>query len=308
MSRYRIQAVSKLCGVPPATLRAWERRYGVPSPSRTASAYRLYGDEDIVLISKMRDLVKSGMAAAEAARTVLATTDNAVKPAPDGNDPFGVSCDRIVDAAIDFDPDALEREVNRALTLGSAVVIFEKTLGPALRKIGDLWHEGTITVAQEHMASQIIGATLLHLLRLTQPTDAARRVTLACFADEDHTLGLYGVGLRFASWGYRTLILGARTPPPAIARVVETLAPDVVALSATVMPPASIARELVDAYADACRGVVWIVGGEAARAMQPWIEARGGLVADGDPVEARRLLDRAIRAHRLRRQLSDEPS
>jgi methanogenic corrinoid protein MtbC1 len=294
--------VSKLCGVPPATLRAWERRYGVPAPARTASAYRLYGEEDIALITKMRDLVKGGMAAAEAARTVLTTsgTGGTHHEPPEGDDPFVASCDRIVNAAIEFDPDAVEREVSKALALGSAVAIFEGTLGPALRRVGELWHEGTLSVAQEHMASQIIGSTLIHLLRLTQPASSSRRVALACFSDEDHTLGLYGIGLRFTSWGFRTVVLGARTPPDAIGRVVETVDPDLVALSATMTPPASHARELIDAYADACHSTVWIVGGGAAHAMKPWIEARGGLVAPNDMIDVRRVIERSLRTHKRR--------
>ncbi|HLM72729.1 MAG TPA: B12-binding domain-containing protein [Polyangiaceae bacterium] len=303
MSRYRIQAVSKLCGVPPATLRAWERRYGVPAPARTASAYRLYGDEDIALITKMRDLVKGGMAAAEAARTVLADASRAPLPeSHEDDDPFGDAADRIVDSVVRFDPEGLDKEVNRALGLGSAIAIFENTLAPAMREIGNLWHEGTLTVAQEHLASNLIGGTLLHLLRLTQPVGQTRRAVLACFADEDHTLGLYGIGLRFASWSFRTLLLGARTPPAAIARVVESLDPDIVALSATLVPPAANARELIDAYADACRSTVWIVGGAGAQAMRPWIEARGGIAASDDPQDVRKMLERALRAKKRVRQ------
>jgi methanogenic corrinoid protein MtbC1 len=289
-------------------LRAWERRYGVPAPARTAAAYRLYSDEDIALILKMRDLVRRGMAAAEAARTVLATS--ASPPAPDARDeegPLAAARDRIVDAAVRFDPEGLEREVYKSLGLGSAVAIVEGALGPALRLIGDLWHEGTLTVAQEHLASHVIGATLIHLLRLTQPIETSRRAALACFADEDHTLGLYGVGLRFTSWGFRTLLLGARTPPPAVARVVDSLEPDVVALSATILPPASHARALVDAYADACRGSVWIVGGAAAESLKPWIEERGGLIASGDPSDVRRVLERALRVHRKSRRVDEAP-
>ena len=298
--------MSKLCGVPPATLRAWERRYGVPAPARTASAYRLYGDEDIALITKMRDLVKGGMAAAEAARTVLADASRAPLPeSHEDDDPFGDAADRIVDSVVRFDPESLDKEVNRALGLGSAIAIFENTLAPAMREIGNLWHEGTLTVAQEHLASNLIGGTLLHLLRLTQPVGQTRRAVLACFADEDHTLGLYGIGLRFASWSFRTLLLGARTPPAAIARVVESLDPDIVALSATLVPPAANARELIDAYADACRSTVWVVGGAGAQAMRPWIEARGGIAASDDPQDVRKALERALRAKK-RVRLDDE--
>lgn len=290
--------VSQLTGISTATLRAWERRYGVPTPARTASAYRLYSEGDVALVRRMSDLVKQGVAAAEAARSVLASSERA-SPAPsDDLDPFTSASERIVEATVRFDPDGLELEAKRVLSLGSGLLIFDRVIGPALRRIGDLWHEGVITVAQEHLASQVLLGTLIDLLRLSQPADSSRRVALACFAEEDHVLGLYGAALRFASWGFKTMIIGARTPPSAIARVVESLDPDVIALSATVIPSLSHGRELVDGYADACRLTPWVVGGAASASLRPWIEARGGLFDDGDPQDLRRALDRALAAKR----------
>ena len=43
--RYTVKQVSQLTGISTDLLRAWERRYGVVSPRRTASRYRLYGDD-----------------------------------------------------------------------------------------------------------------------------------------------------------------------------------------------------------------------------------------------------------------------
>lgn len=68
---YRIHAAAELSGVAGATLRAWERRYRVPIPRRTASAYRLYTAEDVELVRRMRDLVTEGVSPAEAARVVV---------------------------------------------------------------------------------------------------------------------------------------------------------------------------------------------------------------------------------------------
>ncbi len=301
LSWYRIKAVSQLVGVSTATLRAWERRYGVPAPSRTASAYRLYGDADVHLIRAMRDLVAQGMAPAEAARTVVVDQPPAEGAATEERDPFVAASARIVEATVRFDPDALELEVGRTLSLGSSLAIFDRTIAPALRRIGELWHDGTITIAQEHLASQILLGTLTDLLRLAQPADASRRIALACFADEDHGLALHGVALHFASWGMRTVMIGPRTPPAAIGRVVETLAPDAVALSATMPPTPPRARELVDAYADACRSTIWVVGGAAAEGMRGWVEGRGGIIASPTMPELRKQIDRAI-AGRKRRQ------
>src|SRR4029079_18576956 len=99
MSRYRIRAVAELTGVSTATLRAWERRYGVPTPSRTASAYRLYGDEDVALIAQMRDLVESGVAPAEAAR---ALRERAAGPSDDVGDAdaYQMASRRMLEAAL----------------------------------------------------------------------------------------------------------------------------------------------------------------------------------------------------------------
>lgn len=294
MSRYRIRAVAELTGVSTATLRAWERRYGVPTPSRTASAYRLYGDEDVALIAQMRDLVESGVAPAEAARALRDHAASAAESVGDG-DAYQAMCERILDAVQRFDVESVRQEVTRALTLGPAVAIFERTLAPALKRVGELWLDGQITVAQEHILSNILLGRVHQLVELLQPVDASRKVALACFETEEHAIALYGVAMHFAAWGYRSIFLGARTPPDAVARVVSTLGVDVVALSLTVPPPLPLARQLVDAYADASRGAVLLVGGQGLGEVRRFVEARDGILGDRPFAEIRRALDKALR-------------
>jgi methanogenic corrinoid protein MtbC1 len=274
----------------------------------------LYSDEDVALIIKMRDLVKSGTAPAEASRAVLEASNvghagaavETSTPSIVETDPYVAATDRIIDAVCRFDPDALDEAVSKALTLGPAVSIYDRTIGPALVQIGELWHAGAVTVAQEHLASNVLGGTLVHLLRLAQPADTTRRIVLACFADEEHVLGLYGAGLRFASWGYRTLMLGASTPPAAIARIVEALAPELVGLSAAMIVPPPRARELVDAYADACHSTPWLVGGGASESMRTWIENRGGLCIGRDLSGARQAIEKAVLANNRKRLARNE--
>lgn len=296
---YRIQTVSELTGVPAATLRAWERRYGVPAPMRTASSYRLYSEQDVELVSRLRDLcANEGMAPAEAARLLKETGLVHAEAEAVGADPYTVARDRLVAAVERFDPEGLEDELRYALCLGSAVAVFERVLGPALHEIGERWHGGLLGVAQEHMATEQIVGAARDLLRLMQPSGATRTALLACFADEEHVVPLLGIAFRFAQWGFRVVLLGARTPPDAVEQSVAALGPDVVALSVSVTPLRPRAKELVAAYGAACGDTPWVVGGSGAEPLRALIEAAGGAIGDADMARLQVRLERTLATHR----------
>ena len=102
--KHRIQAVADRTGVPAPTLRAWERRYGFPRPSRTESAYRLYSDRDVELVIAMRQLTEEGMSASEAARVtrgLLESRQQELKEAEPG-DAYEAAAQAMVSAAMDL--------------------------------------------------------------------------------------------------------------------------------------------------------------------------------------------------------------
>jgi len=297
---YRIRAVSEMTGVATATLRAWERRYGFPSPSRSDASYRLYSGHDVDRVKRMQALVDGGLAPSEAAKEVL--SEEAAPPeAAAESDVYEQSAARIVQAARLIDTNALSQEIRRALLLDSGLAAFRQILRPALVRIGEMWHAGEISVAGEHAATHLIATAVLDLVRLQPVSAEAPRALLACFPDEHHGVPLYGAALELATWGYRPIVLGPRTPAVAIARGIEALAPAIVGLSVTVAPGApGTTREIVDGYGDAVGTVPWIVGGAAANAMRTFIEARGGHVMPDDPKETRALVDRLVRGAKKR--------
>jgi DNA-binding transcriptional MerR regulator/methylmalonyl-CoA mutase cobalamin-binding subunit len=273
--------VAELTGVPSPTLRAWERRYGVPSPPRTRSAYRAYTPDDVRVIVTMRKLVDGGMSAGDAAAAVR----SAPPPAPSEADPlrdfFALTVERILEAVMAYDADAVDRELSLAAMATNALTLYERIVSPAMVRIGDGWREGKLTIAQEHLASDRFAAITRAHLRLLQPASPSHHVVLGSFADDDHVIGLLGAALSFAAYGFQVTMLGARTPPVAIGDAVRALAPDLVGLSLTQAPPPHRARELVDGYADAVGSTVWVVGGVAAGEIEPLVVARGGIVAKG---------------------------
>lgn len=169
---YTIKEASARSGVGVPLLRAWERRYGVVTPTRTASGYRLYDDDAIARLVAMRRLIDDGWAPQQAASRVRPATpedlramgrdavrgpDAAVAP----GESVGAAANealvtRIVDAAARLDGASLDAALDETFAALRFEPAWDAVLLPALRKIGEGWHRGDITVAGEHAASQTI--------------------------------------------------------------------------------------------------------------------------------------------------------
>jgi MerR family transcriptional regulator, light-induced transcriptional regulator len=272
---YRIQTVARLTGVPAAVLRAWEKRYGVPTPRRTEAAYRLYTEEDVTQIRRLCALRESGLAASEAARLVLSG-----EPPP--NTPFGggaTSVERLLAAARAMDGPAIDQCLSSLATHGNARKAFEQVISPVLRTLGELWEARLISEAEEHLLSEHIAFVLRSWLLLARPSSGAKLALIACYADELHTIPSYGVALRWASLGWDPVVLGARTSPLALHQAVERLSPGMVGLS-MIAPLAEAGIKLLPSYAAACEGVPWMVGGAASVKVADEVRALGGMVGE----------------------------
>jgi PAS domain S-box-containing protein len=66
-----LKAVSRRTGIPAATLRTWEHRYGFMRPKRSSAGYRLYGEEEIARIERVKHLVGQGVRIGAAMKTVI---------------------------------------------------------------------------------------------------------------------------------------------------------------------------------------------------------------------------------------------
>src|SRR3954451_13608021 len=114
--------------------------------------------------------------------------------------------------------------------------IDQQVIAPALWLIGDLWQRGEITVAHEHMATEI-STRMLALQREAQRVVGARtryRALLATPAGEQHVVALRMVGELLREAGCQVVMLGPDVPAPALAAAARTHAPQVVCLSSTI--------------------------------------------------------------------------
>ena len=271
-AQLRIGELARRTGVATELLRAWERRYGLFTPERTAGGYRLYSDDDVQRVRRMRELLGTGLSAAEAARQAASEPPEPaeVAPAAAASAELRRALEQLDDAAAHAAFDRLLADYSTRAVLGDVVL-------PLLHELGAGWERGEISVAQEHFASNLLRGRLLGLARGWDRGSGPRAV-LACPPGEQHDLGLVIFGLSLRELGWRITFLGADTPLDTIVETVERLEPEALVLAVTDAARLEGVADTVSRLRDA-ETAVW-VGGAGARAVD------GALVLDGSALEA----------------------
>lgn len=276
----RIGELSRRVGVPVESLRAWERRYGLLSPSRTPGGFRLYGEDDVARVLAMRANLELGLSAAEAARLALAEDDAVSTPvAAREASELAAALDR-------FDEAGAQAVLDRLLAALTLDVVLRDVLIPYLHDLGERWARGDATVAQEHFASNLVRGRLMALAR-SWDLGAGPRAVLACAEGELHDLPLVCFGLALRARGWRISYLGADTPVASLVEAARRLAPEAVVVSGTV--EGSFEGVLAPLREVALHAPLFLAG--AAASEDGARRAHGTLLGE-DVVEAAELLTR----------------
>jgi MerR family transcriptional regulator, light-induced transcriptional regulator len=231
----RIGELSRRLGVSDHVLRAWEGRYGLLQPVRSAGGFRLYSEADARRVRRMQAHLADGLSAAEAARAVLAQDGRA-----DGR---SAGTDRVpttesepsgaLRQALDgFDEPAAQAVLDRLLSDLSLTAVLRDVVLPYLTELGERWERGTASVAQEHFATNVIRGRLAGLARGWGNGHGPRAV-LACPPGELHDLALMVFGIVLHRSGWRIDYLGMDTPLAELTRTVDARHPALVVIAAT---------------------------------------------------------------------------
>lgn len=168
---------------------------------------------------------------------------------------------RVADAA------GAERVARQGLSEGLSVAgLYQRVIAPAMWRIGTLWEEGEISVADEHLATAlthqvmagIFGPSLGHKIM-------PGRVLLAAVEGEQHALGLRMAADVIELAGYETIYLGADVPTADLLRVVTARAPDLVALAATMPDSAPALDRAITGIQDVDPSLIVLFGGQGAQ-------------------------------------------
>jgi MerR family transcriptional regulator, light-induced transcriptional regulator len=255
---FTIRTIVQETGIPPATLRAWERRYGVLSPSRSEGGYRLYSERDIAILHWLKRQVDSGVSISRAValleiRHPGSEDAMALAPAKTGlpagaRSPAALSED-LLTALLTFDEARADAVLSEAFAIYPVEQVAEEVLAPTLLEVGERWHRGEATVVQEHFATALLRRRLNVMFHAyDQPATGPLAITGAA-PTEWHDVGILLVSLALRRNGWRVIYLGQNVPTDQLLQEIRRLRPDLVCLSATTREGALELTEVYDGVA-----------------------------------------------------------
>ncbi|MDA0171628.1 MerR family DNA-binding transcriptional regulator [Solirubrobacter taibaiensis] len=213
----RIGPFSRRVGVSVSVLRAWESRYGLFTPLRTAGGFRLYSFTDEARAQRMLEHLSSGLAARESASLALAA---------------GTSVGSLVRAWETFDATSVHAALDELLAQPDPASAVSRRVLPALVQAGDAWAREELGPARIHFAGRLLEARLLALGGRWHEGPGPLAL-LGCGPGEQHSLGPLTFALALHRRGWRIAWLGADTPVEGFEAAARSLRPDAVVVSFT---------------------------------------------------------------------------
>lgn len=306
-ARHPIAVVAARTGLAPDVLRIWERRYGVVVPERSETGRRLYSDADVQRLNLLRLAVESGRRISDVARMSteelrrLAGEDARAAAHVRGREaqsPANVPAFFVrsaLEAIERYDAPELERILQRASLDLAPAVLRNAVLEPLLVTVGERWRQGTLRIANEHLATSVVRSFLGALQSRTEVPEGSARVVVCTPAGQRHELGALLAALAAIEVGWHAVYLGADLPAAEIAQAVRACGAQAVALSvATSSPDGRVARELADLRSLLGPELPVLVGGSAVALHSESIR-RAGAIPLSDLVQFQDALGRVAR-------------
>jgi len=284
--RYNIKVVTRATGLNAATIRTWERRYGLPNPHRSDGGHRQYSQQDIDTLKWLLARQAEGLSIRHAAERWQTLVDLAISPFSESiSEPTQTKAamaeassspqldelrQRWTDAALTFNRQASEQLLTQAFARFPPEVVCTDLLQKSMAQIGQRWAQGEITVQQEHFASALAVRRLDGLIAATPQPEAAERIVIGCAPGDHHIFSPLLLTYLLLCKGWDVYYLGANVPVVAMAQTIRQIRPHLVILAAQQLHTAAT---LLDMARVLTQEKVWVGYGGSIFNQLPALQA-----------------------------------
>jgi excisionase family DNA binding protein len=214
------KAVAKLLRVSEATVKRWADS-GLLQSDKTVGGHRRFR---LNAIAHLRRELGIGPGSDTPSRQTAQKRGSVILPAPV----------QFADMLLRADEKEAGAVLVQAYLSGAALTtLFDETITGAMHHIGELWFKGSITVADEHLATRVVFSALQTLDAVAMPVQPTGLKAICCGIEGDlHELPVQLARIILESEGWEGQSLGPNTPLFALSEMVARQRPHLVCLSA----------------------------------------------------------------------------
>lgn len=257
---FNLKAVLQKTGISADSLRAWERRYGLPLPVRTPGGHRLYSQYDIEiikwLIAKQTDGISISRAVdiwkeqinsnvdPLAGLSISSSSHLNATPIPNAETSLDVLRTQWISSCLKFNEIVAEQSLNQAFSIFPVETVCTEVLQKGLAEIGEHWYMNRATVQQEHFAS---GLAIRRLEALISASPAAWReqtIIVGCPANEWHAFSPLLLSLFLRRRGLNIIHLGVNVPNDQFTTTASTVRANLVILVSQTLVTAATLQQI----------------------------------------------------------------
>ncbi len=210
-SRYRIKSVAAITGLSAHLIRKWEKRYTLFTLERGTNGYRTFTEEDIQFLLYLKNQLAMGQTIGQLAQSGADDLRHSMNRVPVEvsllPEEFRAESQRLVQAARRQNA----RDITQILTTWIEQYGLEQALRniifPLLQVVGDLWHQGGISISGEHRISQLVRQHIINTLK-QEPTTGSIPALVACVPGDYHEIGPLATTLFLQKSGWQSTYLG----------------------------------------------------------------------------------------------------
>ena len=250
---FNLKVIVSETGIKPDTLRAWERRYGMPKPKRSKGKQRLYSEYDLEILKWLLARQEEGLSISRAVKLWKKLEDDGQNPllvyreeAENQTAVPQITGSRIeeirqlwIDACHRFDEAGAEQILAQAFAIYPPDTVCLQVIMQGLSIIGNQWYQGEVSVQQEHFASALAMRRLHTLMAAAPPPTRKESIIVACPPYEDHAFAPLLISLLLRYKGWHVVYLGPDVPSDRFESVLDSVKPNLVLLTAQLLHTAA---------------------------------------------------------------------
>ncbi len=219
--------VARLCRVSDATVKRWEDA-GLIKSERTSGGHRRFQPEEIVRFQREQNL---GLKHRHGDESVVRTRTRSAANGDDSDSSFFHS---LIAGA---ETEAANTLITAHLHGSAPSDIFDNLISPAMKRIGELWYKGDLSVAHEHLATRTAQYAIHTLRRTLSVPEMSGELAMCCGIEGDfHELPTYMAQITIENEGWEVLSFGSNMPLHSMTEEILRHSPEIICISATLIP------------------------------------------------------------------------